>query len=796
MLFERMQSTSVEVGGQVMSFHTGYVATLANCSVLAQYGGSMVLASVVMSKEDKSHLGFFPLTVNVEERMYAAGKIPGGFIKREGRPSDAATLNMRLIDRAIRPMFDESIRREIQVTVIILAADQENPVDILGLNAVAMALYLSDIPFTTPIAGVRIGKMDGDFVANPHYFTDDNAELDLIVAGTADSIMMVEAGCFPTPEAEMLDAMIFAQQEMGKLISCMEAFRGVAGKEKWVPPTPEDKYAAEREAITKSINKNMDRFYEAAGSKKARDKVQDELTVEAITPILAAYLEKGGEEPAKYESALRELCWTAVKKAVRKRIIESGQRPDNRKPAEIRAISCEVGWSPQAHGSAIFTRGETQAMNHLTLGSPGDAQTLDNIHPIDKKRYMHQYQALPFCYGETGPHRGPGRREIGHGALAERALRAVIPQVEDFPYTLRLVTDILQSNGSTSMASTCASTLALMDAGVPILAPVAGIAMGLIKDGEKFQVLTDIMGTEDFMGDMDFKVAGTAEGITALQMDMKIKGISIDILRQALDQALTGRFEILGHMLATLPAPREDLAAHAPRIQTVQINPELIGAIIGPGGKMIRKITADWNVKIDVEDDGKVFITATDGPSMKGARQVIEDLTREVKVGDIFDGKVVRVEGYGAFVQLTGNKDGLLHISQMAKGRVDSVEDLLRLGDIIEVKVKDIDPDTGKVSLTRQGLDGDESWTEIEDSRRGGPGGGDRGGRGGDRGGRGPGGGGFGDRGRGPGGGGGYGDRGRGPGGGGGFGGGDRDRDRGERSAGRDDSGRRFSSRG
>ncbi|HYE78101.1 MAG TPA: polyribonucleotide nucleotidyltransferase, partial [bacterium] len=438
---------------------------------------------------------------------------------------------------------------------------------------------------------------------------------------------------------------------------------------------------------------------------------------------------------------LKEYVYAGMKKIIRRNILEKGVRPDRRNPTQIRPISCYVGFNPCSHGSAIFTRGETQAMTNLTLGSPGDAQTLDNIHPQDKKRYMHQYNALPFCYGEAGPVRGPGRREIGHGALAERALWPVIPPVEEFPYTLRLVTDILMSNGSTSMAATCASTLALMDGGVPIKAPVAGVAMGLVM-GEKgkFQVLTDIMGTEDFMGDMDFKVAGTAEGITALQMDMKVKGISLDIVEQAVDAAQAGRFEILAKMLAVLPAPREDLYPHAPRIEILQINPELIGAVIGPGGKTIRKIIADCQVQVDVEDDGKVYITSPNREGMVQARQTIEDLTREVQPGDVFEGKVVRVEGYGAFVQILPNKDGLLHISQMAKGRVERVEDLMQVGDTLTVKVKDIDPDSGKVSLTRQGLDGDETWTEIEHRGPARAGGGDRGGRGG--GGRGFGGGG------------------------------------------------------
>ncbi|MEO7995186.1 MAG: polyribonucleotide nucleotidyltransferase, partial [bacterium] len=674
-----------------------------------------------------------------------------GFIKREGRPSDAATLNMRLIDRAIRPLFDEAIRREIQVTVLVLSNDQENPVDILGLNAVAMALYISDIPFATPLAATRVGLLEDDFIAMPHYPADFGVDLDLVVAGTADSVMMVEAGCLPISEDRMLAAMKFAQAENGKLIKCMEAFQKEVGKTKVVLTLPADTMEAVRAELTTVIGKEFHRLYDEATSKKTRDEILDKMTKDAIAPILERHVAAGNTDTKDYEGKLKDAVWTVMKKVVRKNIIEKDLRPDGRKHTEIRPISCVVGFNKAAHGCAIFTRGETQAMTTLTLGSPGDAQTLDNIHPIEKKRYMHQYGALPFCYGETGPHRGPGRREIGHGALAERAVFAVVPPVEEFPYTLRLVTDILSSNGSTSMASTCASTLALMDAGVPIKAPVAGIAMGLIKDGDKYQVLSDIMGTEDFMGDMDFKVAGTAEGITALQMDMKVRGISMEILTIALNQALDGRFHILGKMLAAIPAPREDLYPNAPRIEVVQINPELIGSIIGPGGKTIRKICAEFEVQIDVEDTGKVFITSNNAEGMKGARGFIEDLTREIKQGEVFEGKAVRVEGYGAFIQLTGNKDGLLHISQMAKGRVDSVDDILRLGDILTVKVKDIDPETGKISLTRQGLDGDPSWTEIEDTRRGpgGAGGGRPGGGGGGRGGFGGGGGGR-DRDRGP----------------------------------------------
>ena len=749
------------IGGRVMSIETGRVAQQAGGAVLVRYGETVVLATATASAKPREGVEFFPLTVDVEERLYAAGKIPGGFIKREGRPTEHSILASRLADRPIRPLFPKNYRNDVQVVITVLSADLENDPDVIGITAASAALSISDIPFQGPVGAVRVGYIDDQIVINPPESQLAESRLDLVVAATTDAVMMVEAGAKELPEETMIAAVRAGHDAIQGLIKMQEKLVQSAGKPKqqFAAPEPDKELQAE---VSKFVRP---RFETAANDadKAQREAKLDAMQTDLINEMGAKYPERGKEIAAAFEKELKQY--------VRTQILDKGIRPDGRKLTDVRPITCEVGLLPRTHGSGLFTRGQTQILSVVTLGSPGEEQRLDGLGAEESRRYMHHYNFAPFSVGETRPMRGPGRREIGHGALAERALVPVIPETEEFPYTIRVVSETLSSNGSTSMGSVCGSTLALMDAGVPIKAPVAGVAMGLITgDGEKtdkYAVLTDIQGIEDALGDMDFKVAGTADGVTALQMDIKVKGITPEIMAKAMAQAREGRMFIMEKMLDTLPEPRAELSPYAPRIQSVKINPEKIGAIIGPGGKVVRRIQEESGAKIDIEDDGTIHISAVTQEGMERALSAVRALTEEVEVGKIYNGVVRRLVDFGAFVEILPGKEGLVRTSQLADYHVNRPEDVVSAGDEITVMVIEVDPQ-GRVNLSRRAaLSGEmPSAEELEAERapRGprGPGGG-MGGRGGPRGG------GYGDRGpqrSGFGGGGGYG--------GGGFGGGTR----------------------
>ena len=763
------------IGGRVMSIETGRVAEQANGAVLVRYGDTVILATVVGSDSPREGIDFFPLTVDVEERMYAAGKIPGGFIKREGRATEHAILACRLADRPLRPLFPKGYRNDVQIVVTVLSVDQENDSDILGIVGASAALSLSDIPFAGPVGAVRVGYIDGQLVINPLESQLGESRLDLTIAGTSDAVMMVEAGAKELPENLMLEAVRFGQEALQDIIKMQEKLvLALNVVKRPFTPAPVDEGLK-----TKVAEFVLPRFEAAVNSsnKASRSAALSTVQEELVTALGEQYPERMKEIIGFYEKELKAY--------VRNNILDHGIRVDGRDLRTIRPISCEVGLLPRTHGSAIFTRGQTQVLSVITLGSPGDEQILDGLGASESKRFMHHYNFPPFSTGESKPMRGPGRREIGHGALAERAIAAVIPSQDEFPYTIRAVSDVLSSNGSTSMGSVCGTTLSMMDAGVPIHAPVAGVAMGLITgEGErngKWAVLSDIQGIEDALGDMDFKVAGTADGVTALQMDIKVKGITYEIMEKALEQAREGRMFIMEKMLDTIDAPREELSEYAPRIQTVKINPDKIGAVIGPGGKTIRKIQEESGAKIDIEDDGSVHISATSGEAMQTAIDAVRALTEEVEVGRIYTGTVRRLVDFGCFVEILPGKEGLVRTSQLADYQVMRPEDVVSVGDEITVMVIEVDQQ-GRVNLSRRAaLSGElPSAAELESERgagrggpgRGGPGGGRPGGGGGYGGGRPregssqgrPGGGGYGDRG---GSGGGYGDRGGRPGGGG-----------------------------
>ncbi|WP_028782827.1 polyribonucleotide nucleotidyltransferase [Thalassobacillus devorans] len=691
---DEKQIFSIEIGGRTFSIEVGELAKQANGACMVRYGDTSVLSTATGSKEPKD-LPFFPLTVNYEERLYAVGKIPGGFIKREGRPSDKAVLASRLIDRPIRPMFPDGFRNDVQVISTVMSVDQDCSSEMAAMLGSSLSLGISDIPFAGPIAGVIVGRIDGEFVINPTTEQQDKSDINLTVAGTKDAVNMVEAGALEVPEEDMLEAIMFGHEEIKRLVAFQEEVIETVGKEKMeVTLIDLDQELKQRlEAEAKDIMVNAIQTYD----KKKREEAIDNAKKE----IIASYEEQeADEETLKNVKAILD---DMVKEEVRRLITKEKVRPDGRSPEEIRPLSSRVGVLPRTHGSGLFTRGQTQALSICTLGPLGDVQILDGLDLEESKRFMHHYNFPHFSVGETGPIRGPGRREIGHGALGERALEVVIPSEKDFPYTIRLVSEVLESNGSTSQASICASTLAMMDAGVPIKAPVAGIAMGLVKSGEDYTILSDIQGMEDFLGDMDFKVAGTAEGVTALQMDIKIEGLSREILKEALTQAKKGRMHILESMLATIPESRQELSQYAPKILTMQIKPDKIRDVIGPSGKQINKIIEDTGVKIDIEQDGKVFISSTDSEMNLKAKQIIEDIVREVEVGEVYEGKVKRIEKFGAFVELFKGKDGLVHISEMAEERIGKVEDVAKIGDILKVKVKEID-NQGRVNLSRKAV--------------------------------------------------------------------------------------------
>jgi polyribonucleotide nucleotidyltransferase len=682
---------NVEVAGRRLSIETGRVAEQANGAVILRQGDTVVLSTAVMSKEPREGIDFFPLTCDYEEKLYAAGKIPGAFMRREGRPSETAILASRLTDRPLRPLFPEGFRLDIQVVSTVLSVDQENDPTILSINGASTALVISDIPWAGPVGAVRMGFINGQLVVNPPMSGMADSDLDLVVAGTTDAILMVEAGAKGVTEQTVVDALAMAHEAIKQLCAAQNELQQQIGNPKrdYTPPSYPDQVV---EVVNEYLALRLDKA--AFGPDKAtREAATDELRKKTIADL--------GSRFPEHVDILGKLFDKALKDRVRERIVEEGVRLDGRGLRDVREITVEVGVLPRTHGSGLFTRGQTQALTIATLGSMSDQQKLDGLSLDEFKRYMHHYNFPPFSVGEARPLRGPGRREIGHGALAERALLAVIPPVEEWPYTMRLVSEILSSNGSTSMASVCGSTLALMDAGVPIKSPVAGIAMGLVTREGKFAVLTDIQGVEDNLGDMDFKVAGTRDGITALQMDIKIKGLTHEILAQALEQAREARLFVLDKMLAVLPRPRSEMSTYAPRITTIMINPDKIRDIIGPGGKMIRKITEETGAQIDVEDDGRVFIAAVDQEGGKRAIDWIKGLTDEVEVGKIYKGKVVRIMPFGAFVEVLPNQDGLVHISKLTDHRVERVEEICNIGDEIVVKAVEIDSQ-GRLNLSRQ----------------------------------------------------------------------------------------------
>lgn len=682
---------STDWAGRKLTVEIGQLAKQANGAVLVRYGDTVVLSTATASKEPKD-LNFFPLTVNYEERLYAVGKIPGGFIKREGRPSERAVLASRLIDRPIRPLFPEGFRNEVQIVSIVLSVDQDCSQEMAAMLGSSLAIAISDIPFDGPVAGVTVGRVDGKFVINPTAEQMEKSDIELVVAGTKDAINMVEAGAKEVPEETILDAILFGHEEIKRLVAFQEEIVREVGKEKM---------EIELKEIDSELEQKVREMAEEALKQaiKIHDKQERQNAIDEINKATLAQFEEDEEILPDVEEILHKI----VKEEVRRLITEEKIRPDGRAIDEIRPLSSEVGLLPRTHGSGLFTRGQTQVLSVCTLGALGDVQILDGLGLEESKRFMHHYNFPQFSVGETGPIRGPGRREIGHGALGERALEPIIPNEKDFPYTIRLVSEVLESNGSSSQASICASTLALMDAGVPIKAPVAGIAMGLIKEGDDVTILTDIQGMEDALGDMDFKVAGTKQGVTALQMDIKIKGIDKEILKEALDQARRGRMIILENMLSAISESRKELSVYAPKIISIKINPEKIRDVIGPSGKVINQIIESTGVKIDIEQDGTIYIASVDQKMNEKAKSMIEDIVREVRVGETYLGKVKRIEKFGAFVELFKGKDGLVHISQLSNERVHRVEDVVKVGDEILVKVTDID-EHGRVNLSRKAL--------------------------------------------------------------------------------------------
>jgi polyribonucleotide nucleotidyltransferase len=690
-----VQRIEMIVGGRPLSIETGRLAKQANAAVKVQYGDTVVLCTVTASAGPKD-LDFFPLTVNYEERLYAVGKIPGGFIKREGRPSEKAILSSRLTDRPIRPLFPEGFRNDVQVMNIVMSVDQDCPPEIASMIGTSAALSISDVPFDGPIGGVSVGRVNGQFVINPTVEQEQQTDLFVVVAGTKDAIMMVEAEANEVSEEVMLEAIMFGHDEIKNIVAKIEELQAIAGK---------PKMEVKLHTVNAQVNVEVRAFASAqlVEAIKVEEKHARQDAIDAVNSAAVAHFEEQYIDTPELISDVKEVLYDIVKEEVRRLISHDKVRPDGRSLEEIRPIDCDVALLPRTHGSGLFTRGQTQALSVCTLGAMGDVQILDGISPEETKRFMHHYNFPPFSVGEARPLRPPGRREIGHGALGERALSKVIPSEADFPYTIRLVSEVLESNGSSSQASICASTLAMMDAGVPIKAPVAGIAMGLIKDGEHFAILSDIQGMEDHLGDMDFKVAGTAEGVTAIQMDIKIAGINRAILQQALEQARQGRIFILGKMLESLPTTRTSLSKYAPKILTLRINPDKIRDVIGAGGKIINKIIEETGVKIDIEQDGMVFIASSNEEMNQKAKAIIEGIVREVVVGEIYVGTVKRVEKFGAFVEILPNKDGLVHISQLSTERVAKTEDVVNIGDQIKVKVTEIDQQ-GRINLSAKVL--------------------------------------------------------------------------------------------
>ena len=768
----QLASVTVEIGGKEITFESGKLAKQADGAVLVRSSDTMVLATAVGRTEAREGADFFPLTIDVEEKMYAAGKIPGGFFKREGRATERATLTARMIDRPIRPLWPKGFRNEVQVICTVLSADLVTPHDILCINGASAALHISPLPFFGPVGAVRIGRIDGELVVNPtSQETWEDSALDLIVVGTKDGLTMVEAGADEVPEDVLLEALELAHDEIRKLCEAQDDLRRQIGKPKWLDSeltaelegshghtiweriqrdglresaavldeltdelAPELSMDSTEEDIQRrmQVKASLDMLFEkqrlVACEGPVREQFESDLRaltdaeqdskelksakrsllferiidgVQLPFPVGPATVE--GEGPVVKDqltkSYVKKAAEAVYKDLVRKKIAIDKRRPDGRGTEEIRPIECEVGVSPRTHGSGLFQRGQTQIMTLLTLGTAKEGQRIDDLSPETDRRYMHHYNFPPFSVGETGFMRGPKRRDIGHGALAQRALEAMIPPAEDFPYTIRLVSETLESNGSSSMGSVCGSTLALMDAGVPIKAPVSGIAMGLVKEGDDYVILTDIQGAEDHLGDMDFKVAGTREGITALQMDIKITGVTQEIMRNALEQAKRARESILDIMLQTISEPRSEMAEHAPRIQSIQINPDFIGMVIGKGGETIRSLESDFDVQIDIEEDGTILVYATEGTKGDAAISAIAALTKEAEVGDTYTGKVVKTTQFGAFVELKKGTDGLLHVSNVGPGRVAHIEDVMARGDVVDVVVQEVDKARGRIGL-------------------------------------------------------------------------------------------------
>ena len=688
-----MQCFEIELGGRKLTIEQGKMAKQANGAVLVRYGDTVVLVTATASSAPREGVDFFPLTVDYEEKMYAAGKIPGGFIKREGRPSSDAVLCARLIDRPIRPLFPEGFRNDVQIVATVLCVEQDNPPEIAAMIGASCALSVSDIPFMGPIAGVRVGYVDGEFVINPTEQQRAVSELNLTVAGSYDAVMMVEAGANELSEEVVLDAILFGHAEIRHLVEFQQMIQSSCGKEKQTPAIftvseeLESKVRAYSEERLDAATRNSDKLMRDAD----------------IAAIKAETVEHFVEEYPEAAKEISQILYKIEKGIVRHMITHEKIRPDGRALDEVRPVSCEIGILPRAHGSGLFTRGQTQVLTVTTLGSIGDEQIIDGLGPETTKHYLHHYNFPGYSVGEARPMRSPGRREIGHGALAERALFPMIPSIEDFPYTIRLVSEILESNGSSSMGSVCGSTLSLMCAGVPIKRPVSGVAMGLVRDGDDYSILTDIQGMEDALGDMDFKVAGTAKGITAIQMDIKIAGITRDILASALAQAKQGRAFILEKMLACIDKPAAELSPYAPRVEVITIDVDKIRDVIGTGGKVVRKIIDETGVDVDIHEDGNIFITSPNMEAMDRARKMIEDIVREVEVGEVYTGRVTRFLKFGAFVELLPGKEGLCHISQLAKHRVENVEDVVKIGDQLEVKVIEID-DKGRINVSHKAL--------------------------------------------------------------------------------------------
>ena len=697
------QEFHLDFCGRGITVETGEIAKQADGAVIIRYGDTVTLSTACASNQAKEGIDFFPLTVSFEEKLYSVGKIPGGFLRREGRPSEHATLTARMIDRPIRPLFAEGFRNEVQVVNTVLSVDQDASPEMAAMFGASLALCISDIPFNGPIAGVKVGRVNGELIANPSVAQMEESDIDLTVAGTAQALNMVEAGAKEVSEEDMLAALMFGHEQIKKLCAFQEEIIAACGKEK-----REIELYAVDETVDSEVRSNFEsKIREAVSIKEKLERYGkiDELTDEAAEMIAAKEYSFEKEQNNAVKQA-REICRSIEADEVRRLIIEDKVRPDGRQIDEIRPLNSQVDLLPRVHGSAMFTRGETQVLSTTTLGALNDNQIIDDLTVVDSKRFMHHYNFPPYCVGETGRMGNPGRREIGHGALGERALAQVLPSVDEFPYTIRTVADVMESNGSSSQASICAGTMSLMAAGVPIKAPVAGIAMGLIMDDNtgKYTVLTDIQGMEDHFGDMDFKVAGTKNGITALQMDIKVTGITKNIFEEALAQAHKARLEILDNMLACIPEPRTELSKYAPKIAMMNIDPDKIKDVIGPGGKMINEIIAECdNVKIDIDDDGKVVIYHNDYDSINKAKEMISNIVRVAKVGDVYAAKVVRIEKFGAFVNLFGNTDGLLHISKISHHRVEKVEDVLKLGDVIDVKVTEID-NKGRINVSAKAL--------------------------------------------------------------------------------------------